>query len=170
MNYQSPLSREVFQAYSHLSTIVEQMDKTHRNIENIEGTGGIVSVADIIAYQIGWGRFLLRWYQDGLNGKIPLMPGEGFSSWDYKAIARYFYQQYHYDGYSGQAKVFEQTVREILDVVENEFQSGNLDRLGVWQWCTLKSGKEWPLSKWVRVNTSAPYKRAYALIKRHPNN
>ena len=55
-------------------------------------------------------------------------------------------------------------VIEIVQIVEQESVSGNLDKLGVWKWCNLKSGKQWPLRKWIRVNTIAPYKRAYKLL------
>jgi hypothetical protein len=50
--------------------------------------------------------------------------------------------------------------------VEKEHHSGNLQRIGIWPWCTLKSGKDWPLYKWVQVNSVAPYKRAISLIKK----
>jgi hypothetical protein len=49
---------------------------------------------------------------------------------------------------------------KIIAIMEMESCSGNLDRFGVWGWCTLKSGKQWPLKKWIVVNSLSPYKRA----------
>ena len=33
-----------------------------------------------------------------------------------------------------------------------EQQTRNLDQKSIWPWCTLTSGKKWPLSKWIRIN------------------
>ena len=55
---------------------------------------------------------------------------------------------------------------QILEIVKIEQQANQLDQIGIWAWCTLASGKQWPLSKWIRVNTASPYKRAVLLIKK----
>jgi hypothetical protein len=57
-------------------------------------------------------------------------------------------------------------VDRIVEIIETEFAAGTLDTLGVWPWCTLRSGKQWPLSKWIQINTVAPFKRAQQLIKK----
>ncbi len=122
-------------------------------------------IAERIAYQIGWGQLLLYWYHTGIQGKMPQMPGDGFTKWNYKAIAEQFYKKYSYDQGVQQEKCFQNIISEILAVVENEYSTGNLDHCGVWPWCTLASGKEWPLSKWVRVNTVSPWKATSSLLK-----
>ena len=94
------------------------------------------------------------------------MPGEGFLKWDYTGLAHRFYEKYLYDATTEQMSVFQETVSRILAIAEQEQETGNLDRTGVWSWCTLPSGKHWPLSKWIQVNTVSPYKRAAALIKK----
>jgi hypothetical protein len=94
------------------------------------------------------------------------MPGDGFTTWNYVDIAQHFYQKYFYDQSEVQTEVFEHVVSDLTKIVEKESLTGNLDRTLVWSWCTLQSGKHWPLSKWIRVNTCAPYKKAYPLIKK----
>lgn len=74
--------------------------------ENPVGTGGKVSITDHIAYQIGWGKCLIGWYESGIKGEVPIMPGEGFSIWDYTAIARHFYKKYQYHHRDEQNQVF----------------------------------------------------------------
>lgn len=64
------------------------------------------------------------------------MPGEGFSTRNYNAIARHFYQKYHYPDSDEQNQVFHQVVLQLLHIVDKEHQTG------IWSWCTLKSGKE----------------------------
>lgn len=134
-------------------------------LKKLDGTGGKVSVSDLISYQIGWGKLLINWYEEGVKGKMPQMPGDGFITWDYKAIAKHFYKKYQLDSLQAQKKEFSQVIQHILNIVEKEANSGNLDLEGVWEWCTLASGKKWPLSKWIQVNTVAPYKRASAIIR-----
>lgn len=123
-------------------------------------------IAERIAYQIGWGQLLLYWYHTGVQGKTPQMPGDGFTKWNFKAIAQHFHTKYLYDQGSSQETCFRNLISEILAVVEKEHLAGNLDRLGVWPWCKLPSGKEWPLRKWIQVNTIAPWKATTALLKK----
>jgi len=88
-------------------------------------------VSDLIAYQIGWGKCLIRWYEAGIKEEQPEMPGEGFVKWDYLAIAKLFYQKYGYDASSQQLKVFQETVFQIVKIIEKEQKTGNLNRQGV---------------------------------------
>lgn len=162
----SPLSQDIQHEYTRLVKIITQISPSSRTLKVIDGTGGKVSVADLIAYQIGWGKWLIRWYEAGIRGEMPQMPGEGFSTWDYLGIAQSFYQTYQCDGADEQMQVFHQVVLRLLEIVETEAQTNRLDQAGVWAWCTLPSGKSWPLSKWIRVNTASPYKRAAQLIKK----
>lgn len=161
-----PLVRDILREYRRLVEFVNRIPPSARKLKTIDGTGGMVSVADLIAYQIGWGQSVIRWVQAGIRGEMPEMPGNGFSTWNYIGIAQHFYRTYQFDEAVEQMQCFEQTVLSILEIVKREEKAGNLDRIGVWPWCTLPSGKEWPLSKWIRVNTASPYKRAFSLIKK----
>src|SRR5438105_7789241 len=101
-HFDAPLSKQIQQEYNKLVALISLIDKTHRLNHDIEGAGGTVSIADSIAYQIGWGKLLISWYETGVQGKMPAMPGEGFTKWDYVGLAKHFYQKYHYDGYHKQ--------------------------------------------------------------------
>jgi hypothetical protein len=160
------LSQEIQKAYDQLIKGISSVPTSKQCQKIIDGTGGKISVSDLVAYQIGWGKCLIRWYEAGVNGEQPEMPGDGFSKWDYGPIAKHFYQKYGYDAAVQQMKVFQETVSQILEISQKEQQTGNLDREGIWSWCTLSSGEKWPLSKWIRVNTVSPYKRAVQLIKK----
>lgn len=158
------LSQEIEKAHALLMHLVSPLPRSLRTVKEIEGTGGKVSVADLIAYQIGWGKCLISWYKAGIKNQMPQMPGDGFTTWDYTAIARHFYAKYGYDHYHKQEEVFHEVVKEIIGIVEKE--QDRLNKTGIWPWCTLASGKEWPLGKWIKINTSSPYKRAASLIKK----
>jgi hypothetical protein len=165
ISLESSLSLEILREYSRLIKIVAPLPASFRLLKEIEGTGGKVSVADVIAYQIGWGKCLISWYEAGIKQEKPQMPGEGFSTWDYTTIALHFYQKYQYDHFQEQENVFYQVMLQILEIVELEHKTGRLNSVGIWAWCSLKSGKQWPLSKWVKINTSSPYKRAALMMK-----
>lgn len=168
-SYHASLSLEIQKEYNKLVRLALGFDEQTRNEKKINGTGGLVSVADIIAYQIGWGKLVLKWYAAGIDGKTPEMPGDGFNSWDYTGLARHFYKNYQYENSSQQMQEFHHIVKQILEIVEKEHKTGNLVKEGVWPWCTIKSGKTWPLSKWITVNTSSPYKKASNLIRLYSN-
>lgn len=159
-------SREIRLEYDRLKDSVAAIPVSQRELKLLDGTGGKVSVIDLIAYQIGWSKCLIRWYEAGLQGKYPEMPGDGFSQWSYVEIAKHFYKKYRYDGAEEQMKILDELVLNILTIVNQEAKNDQLDQIGVWAWCTLRSGKSWPLSKWIQVNTVAPYKRAIKLIKK----
>lgn len=163
----APLSLEIQREYERLKKLIAPIPAPFRMLKEMEGTGGKVSVADLIAYQIGWGQCVIRWYEAGIKGEMPAMPCVGFSTWDYVAIAQHFYQKYHYDHMDQQDQIFDQIVRQLLDIIEKEHQTGRLEQTGIWSWCTLQSGKQWPLSKWIRINACSPYKRAHALISKN---
>ncbi len=165
-SYKAPLSKLILKEYNKLIQVVSQVPASLMNTKNIEGTGGVVTVQDIIAYNIGWGSLLIGWYKAGLQSKMPQMPGEGFTTWDYSAIAHHFYAKYAHSTLPQLLELFHDLVMEIVAIAEVEHEKGNLDALGVWSWCTLKSGKQWPLSKWIRVNTVAPYKRSAGLVRK----
>lgn len=164
--FKAQLSKNIQKEYNNLMSIISDIERKDRLQKTIEGTDGLVSIADLIAYQIGWGTLLLTWYKTGLKGQMPEMPGQGFDTWDYVGLAHHFYKKYHYDGYRKQEQEFHKIMQQIIDMVEHEYQIHNLDAIGIWDWCTLKSGKQWPLSKWVQVNTVAPYKKAASLIRK----
>lgn len=159
----SPLSKEILKEYTKLMKVIN--DNKNRNKKLINFTTGMASVSDIIAYQIGWGKLVINWYNVGTKqGKKPDMPGEGFTEWKYKEIAQHFMNKWQFDKGTKQEKELHKVVIELINISEIEYNNGNLDKEGVWDWCTLNSGKKWPLSKWIKVNTISPYKRATKLI------
>jgi hypothetical protein len=162
----APLSIEMQTECNKLVTLLAQVPHKLRGKKVVEWTGGAVSVSDVVAYLIGWGELLIDWYENGIDEKEQMMPGEGFDTWDYVGLAKHFYKKYSYKKSEEQEERFFAVVLCITSIVEYEHSTGNLKKMGVWPWCTLASGKQWPLEKWVRVNTVAPYKRAAIQLRR----
>lgn len=168
--FYAPLSRLIQERYNALLHEALNVSEANRTEKTLNLSGHMVSVNEVIAYQIGWGKLLIGWYEAGINGSTPVMPGEGFITWDYKGLALHFYEKCCYSNVAEQHREFKSIVSRIIEIVEKEFETENLDKEAVWSWCTLKSGKQWPLGKWVQVNTAAPYKRACDLIKKFRNS
>jgi hypothetical protein len=163
---QSSLSKAIQKEYNKLVQILAKIPAHSRVIKIVFTPTGYLSATDIIAYQIGWGVLLIEWYTTGLEGKRPVMPGAGFSKWNYKGLAQHFYAHYTYKSAFEQEHMFFTVVSTIIYIVEKEYKADRLEALGVWPWCTLASGKQWPLSKWVTVNTLSPYKKATTVLKK----
>ena len=144
-------------------------DLTHKKI--IEGfVKEETSICNVISYLIGWGNMLIEWYEQGLTGKDFVMPGQGFAKWDYAKIAQHFFQKYHQNTLTQQLALLEKTISQIVSIIKKEDTHGNIEKLGVWKWCTLKSGTQWPLSKWITVNSTAPCTRAITKIRKALKN
>lgn len=126
---------------------------------------GGISVCDIVAYQIGWGRLLLGWDKEELDGKNPEMPAKGFKWSELGRLAQSFYK-------SSEKKSLVTLRREFKDVVEetsdwiNKMSAGELFKLGRRKW----AGEKWPIVKWIQVNTVAPYSSARTKIRRWKKN
>ncbi len=162
----APLSLSIEKEYNHLISVLQKVPSDVLEHKVLEGTAGPMSIRDSIAYLIGWGTLLIGWYEAGIRGELPQMPGAGFTKWDYRGVAHYFYVHYRYESFQEQHIQLNSIVENILALVEKEYAVGHLDSLGVWAWCVLPSGKQWPLSKWITVNTGAPYKRTAQSIQR----
>ncbi len=57
------LIRDIQRESARLIQLINNIPVSDRTQKAIEGTGGKVSVADLLAYQIGWGLNLIRWYE-----------------------------------------------------------------------------------------------------------
>lgn len=160
------LADSIRKEYRKLASCYADIPPAERLEKSIAFNKMMVSPSDLIAYQIGWGNFLIHWYEAGIKGENPQMPGDGFTTWDYPRIAMHFFNKYaHQQGFQ-QERVFQETAEQIAVIAEKESQTGHLEKRGVWPWCTLKSGVKWPLCKWIRVNSVAPYKRASNLLSK----
>lgn len=131
------------------------------NLSRKETVEGRISVADIIAYQIGWGKLLLNWYAEGKKGHIPAMPAKGYKWNQLGDLAKKFHSDYRHKSLEELLPIFDSVVEKVIEIVDNETNE-NLYKLGIYEW----TGDKWPLGRWINVNTSSPYKSASAKIRK----
>lgn len=127
---------------------------------NRELEGGI-SPCDLIAYQIGWGRFLLSWDDLETNGNTVVMPAPGFKWNQLGLLANSFYQEHHEQTLKQLLTEFEVLVGKIRVLIESNSEDA-LFCLGKRHW----AGQKWPLAKWIQVNTVAPYGSARTKLRK----
>lgn len=168
-NSKTSLSKEVIISYQKLFQALQLLELEDFYKKNIIFNGPFISPAELLSYQIGWAELLLSWYHQGKVRAPFIMPGKGFDRWDYKGIAEHFFREGMLEEQAKQLERFTRVVMQIVEIIEEEHHLGNLEATGVWSWCTLRSGKQWPLSKWIRVNTIAPYKRALSILRKRKN-
>lgn len=118
-------------------------------------------VYNLVAYQIGWGRLLLGWYQTGLNGQIPELPAKGFKWNQLGDLTQHLYSQYSSNSYKKLLDQFDQVYREVHQLVKTASEK-ELYTLEVHAW----TGNKWPLGRWINVNTSSPYKSALSKLRK----
>jgi|GEM_PF-2835688 len=165
-NFKDPLSTKLINIYNKIVLTATQISDQIINDKIItKFEKNPLSPLQVLSYLLGWAHMLLSWYAKGKKNENFIMPGEGFIKWEYEKITEYFYKKYSSNSLEEQLILLKQITLTIISIIETENQSGNLDKLGVWDWCTLKSGKKWPLRKWITVNSLAPYKRAASNLK-----
>jgi hypothetical protein len=122
---------------------------------------GGLSLCDLIAYQIGWGRLVLQWEALERAGQAVEMPAPGFKWNQLGALAQSFYLRSRDDS---AAQLLAQLDTLASDL--HEFMAASSDVLlfgvGQRQW----AGVKWPLVKWLQVNTVAPYGSVRAKLRK----
>lgn len=107
-----------------------------------------------LAYQLGWTNLLLQWEQDEQAGKTVHTPAEGYKWNDLGGLYRQFYRQY--GGLTlqeAQNRLREQTAlicRWLDKLTEAELFEPNQRK-----WAN--NAAQWPVWKWVHINTVAPF-------------
>ena len=122
-----------------------------------EGT----SVADILSYQIGWGKVLLSWEKNEQANRKAHMPKKGFKWNQLGELAESFYQDYESKNYKQLKSLFKKTVREIESLI-NELSHDEIFKPHHREW----TGEKWAMVKWIQINTVAPYKSARTKVRR----
>lgn len=116
-----------------------------------------ISVCDLLAYLVGWGNLVLKWHRISSQGKMPDLYDTGYGMNQLGELAQKFYRDYQDDDFQTLQNKLDQTVVEILSMVEG---MDNKDLYEVpWH------GK-YPFGRMVQFNTSSPYKNARGRIRK----
>lgn len=126
------------------------------NIKNTE-----ISVCDTLAYLIGWGKLVLKWY-DLKSKKMDVdFPESGYKWNELGQLASHFHAQYHDWSYDDLLVEFQSTTENVLKLVK----SLSNDELYTEQWYEKHT-----LGRMIQFNTSSPMKNVRTKVRRFKKN
>ncbi|MGB0377080.1 MAG: ClbS/DfsB family four-helix bundle protein [Flavobacteriaceae bacterium] len=138
-----------------LTSIPEKLTKS----KDLEGhaKGTKMSVCNLVAYLIGWGNLVLKWYKIKKQGKEPDFPETGYKWNELGKLAQKFYADYQHDDFQTLLKKCDKVVKDILKLIEEK------DNTSLYE--SLWYGK-YTMGRMIQFNTSSPYKNAYTRIRK----
>ncbi|AXX92733.1 hypothetical protein CPU12_02580 [Malaciobacter molluscorum LMG 25693] len=129
-----------------------------RKIE-IEGSvkGTLISVSDTVAYLVGWGKLVLKWYRLKSQNQPVYFPETGYKWNELGLLAKNFYKEYRDWNYNDLLNELDVTINEILLLISS---LSNHELYGV-AWY-----EQWSLGRMIQFNTSSPMKNMRTKVRR----
>jgi hypothetical protein len=111
--------------------------------------------AEMIAYQLGWMELIRGWDKDERDGKPVETPAPGIKWNQMGELYQGFYKKY---ADKPLAALREQFVHDVADFIQwfDGFSEDEVFKSGGRAWAS-STPSNWPIWKWVRVNTAAPF-------------
>ncbi len=122
---------------------------------NVKGT--IINVSDTVAYLIGWGKLVLKWYHLKSQNQHVDFPETGYKWNQLGLLATSFQEEYRDWKYDDLLVELEYTVSEILLLISS---LSDYELYGV-AWY-----KQWTLGRMIQFNTSSPMKNMRTKVRR----
>ncbi|TXX29345.1 DfsB family protein, partial [Escherichia coli] len=105
-------------------------------------------------YQLGWLHLLLDWEAQEKNGVAVQTPAAGYKWNQLGALYDQFYQRYGQLSLKEQQQQLTQLVEELCQWIST-LSDTELFEPGQRKWATTKA--QWPLYKWIHINSVAPF-------------
>lgn len=134
-------------------------NETNTQIDGVERTP-----KQMIAYQLGWMNLLLDWDRDEVAGKEVFMPSLGYKWNQLGKLYQSFYKEYQDQTLHELMEKFVKTV-DLLTKWLDDFSDEELFQPGGRKWAS-QAPSNWPIWKWVHINTVAPFKSFRSKIRR----
>lgn len=119
---------------------------------------------EIIAYQLGWMGLIRNWDGDELDGKEVRTPAPGYKWNQMGELYQGFYDKYQDRTLAELRELFMNAVASLVEWLDN-FSSDELFKPGGRKWAASTSSN-WPVWKWVHINTVAPFKSFRSRIRK----
>ncbi len=119
---------------------------------------------EMIAYQLGWMGLIRGWDKDEADGKEVVTPAPGYKWNQLGGLYQGFYAQYRDKSLKNLRKSFVAAVDSLIAWLEG-FDDGELFKPGGRKWAS-STNSNWPVWKWVHINTIAPFKSFRAKIRK----
>ncbi|EGR0292783.1 ClbS/DfsB family four-helix bundle protein [Vibrio parahaemolyticus] len=122
---------------------------------NVKGT--LISVSDTVAYLIGWGKLVLKWYRLKSQNQNVDFPETGYKWNQLGLLAESFHDEYRNWKYDDLLIELESTVNEIQLLISS---LNDHELYGV-EWY-----EQWTLGRMIQFNTSSPMKNMRTKVRR----
>lgn len=145
--------------YEQLYKELQSIPIAFTALPELEGhaKGTFMSINNLLAYLIGWGTLVLKWYTKKENHESVDFPETGYKWNELGKLAQKFYNDYHEEDFTSLTNKLDQTVEAILALIEKKSQQ----ELYEVTWY-----KKWTLGRMIQFNTSSPYSNAKARISK----
>lgn len=155
----SELKLSISDTYLKLKQDLVDIPVELTRIPELEGhaKGTKMSICDLLAYLVGWGDLVLKWYQNHKHGLPIDFPETGYNWNELGQLAQKFYKDHEEEEFETLLNTLDETVIKILRIVEktdNETLYGK-----AWY-------KEYTLGRMIQLNTSSPYKNARTRVRK----
>jgi hypothetical protein len=119
---------------------------------------------EMIAYQLGWMNLIRSWDRDELAGKEVITPAPGLKWNKLGALYQSFYEKYSSYSLEQLRRMFISTVDEFVEWVQS-FSEEQVFQPSGRKWAA-STASNWPIWKWVHINTVAPFKSFRSKIRK----
>ena len=144
--------------------LIEEFDAVADSDSDLRLEGVDRTPREIIAYQLGWMGLIRGWDSDELEGKAVVTPAPGYKWNQMGAIYEGFYAKYSTQSLTELKQLFHESVSSLLIWLEN-FSEDALFKPGGRKWAQ-STPSNWPVWKWVHINTAAPFKTFRSKIRK----
>lgn len=127
--------------------------------KNLEGhsKGTLMSINNLVSYLIGWGELVLKWNRMKDNNEQVDFPDTGYKWNELGKLAQKFYQDYEHDDYPVLLEKLDQTVTNILLILDQKTNSELYE---------IPWYEKWTRGRMIQFNTSSPYNNARGRIRK----
>jgi len=143
------LQKAIKVAFDKISADYSSISSDHSREIGVEGNvkGIQISVSDTVAYLIGWGKLVLKWYDLKTNGQSVDFPETGYKWNELGRLAQSFHSQYQawtYESLLEELKITIDNIQTLIDSLDNQTLYDE-------NWY-----EKYTLGKMIQFNTSSP--------------
>jgi hypothetical protein len=138
-----------------LNNIPNELTKTRELDGHAKGTE--MSISDLVAYLIGWGKLVLEWNRKKDNSENVDFPETGYKWNELGKLAQKLYSDYENVDYSDLLNRLDQTVNKTQKLIEKNTNEELYEK----PWYD-----KWTKGKMIQLNTSSPYKNARIRVRK----
>jgi len=154
------LANEIMRTYLLLDKEFDgiPIDKEEYRIADVDRTP-----REMIAYQLGWLNLLLGWERDEKAGKAVITPSPAYKWNELGLLYKDFYDIYAGLPLNELRPLLKQRVLEICEWIE-VLEEEDLFVAGRRKWTVTSAN--WPMCKWIHINSVAPFKSFRTKIRK----